>query len=238
MKWSTANFVFPFALFVAVEASEHILRLKEGVHAPTTLIGIEENSRVVIRCEHPSGSSENIKWLRTGASIDPKDKSEIVIENYDSVDHDGVYECSAKGMSASYRLRGEKKYDLPEGFRFCVGEEVSNCKHARVCRVEVSSEITSCICEIGWMGANCDSLDTVRSPVLSPPTQQVCSYWTPLVTGILFLSALFILAVCLYKFKVKSYNRPGNYCGHRDNSPKYTAVQGRIVATAEEADVV
>lgn len=87
------------------------------------------------------------------------DASFVEISNYQVVQDDGVYECSAvgsclasafeclcfqPGMSASYRLKGEKQQVLPPGLRFCYGEEMASCKHADNCYVDISTKHFSC----------------------------------------------------------------------------------------------
>ncbi|CAB3401134.1 unnamed protein product [Caenorhabditis bovis] len=199
------------SIVAIVNCGEHILRLQDDVHAGTTLIGVELGTSVVIRCEHPNKKIDSIRWLHGGMPIDPtyvkmnKEASFVEITNYVPENHDGVYECSAPGMSASYRLKGEKNHVLPEGFRYCYGEELANCDHAEVCHVEISSNITSCVCEQGWMGASCNVLDSVRTH--SVVTQPVCAYWPPFVTFLIFISVVVLLAYCLYKFKVRNPNR-------------------------------
>ncbi|CAI5456123.1 unnamed protein product [Caenorhabditis angaria] len=211
-------FIILLSIFIVfVEGGEHILRLQEGIHEATTLIGVEEGSSVLIRCEHPNGKTESLRWLHGGNEISEKylkqTKDAVFIEilKYNMYKDDGVFECSAPGMSASYRLKGEKKHILPEGFRQCQGEEFANCEHADFCQVEESTKHTSCVCEQGWMGASCNIFDTsVRSH--SVVSQPICAYWPPVVTFIVFLTIIFLLAYCLYKFKVRNphhYSKAG-----------------------------
>ncbi|PIC16641.1 hypothetical protein B9Z55_023183 [Caenorhabditis nigoni] len=95
---------FLSTIFGATMAGEHILRLQESVHAGTTLIGVEQGSSVLIRCEHPSGKSGSLRWLRGGTVIKPEyvktkiDASYVEITNYQPEKDDGVYECSAVGF--------------------------------------------------------------------------------------------------------------------------------------------
>uniref|UniRef100_A0A1I7T3H5 Ig-like domain-containing protein n=1 Tax=Caenorhabditis tropicalis TaxID=1561998 RepID=A0A1I7T3H5_9PELO len=208
--------LFLSAFFGVTLAGEHILRLQENVHAGTTLIGVEQGSSVLIRCEHPNGKPGSLRWLRGGTAIKPEyvktktDASYVEITNYQADKDDGVYECSAPGMSASYRLKGEKQHVLPEGFRYCYGEEMASCKHADQCLVETSTGHFSCVCEIGWMGAACDMIsDPVRvHPVITPP---VCAYWPPVVTLLVFIVIIVLLAYCLYKFKVRNPHHYSKY---------------------------
>ncbi|KAF1747330.1 hypothetical protein GCK72_023792 [Caenorhabditis remanei] len=209
-------FVYLSVLFQITIAGEHILRLEENIHSGTTLIGVEQGSSVLIRCEHPKDKTGSLRWLRGGTAIDPayvktkKDASYVEITDYQPDKDDGVYECSAPGMSASYRLKGEKKHILPDGFRLCYGEEMASCKHADQCHVETSSGHFSCVCEIGWMGAACDMIsDPVRvHPVITPP---VCAYWPPVVTLLVFIIIIVLLAYCLYKFKVRNPHHYSKY---------------------------
>uniref|UniRef100_A0A8R1E1H4 EGF-like domain-containing protein n=1 Tax=Caenorhabditis japonica TaxID=281687 RepID=A0A8R1E1H4_CAEJA len=203
--------LFLSAIFGSAIAGEHILRLKG-----TTLIGVEQSSSVLIRCEHPAGKVESLRWLQGGTAIKPEyvknksDASYVEITNYQAEQNDGVYECSAPGMSASYRLKGEKKHVLPEGFRYCYGEEMASCKHAEECLVEISTTHFSCVCEKGFSGEACDMIsDMVRTHSIT--TAPVCAYWPPVVTLLAFIAVIVLLAYGLYKFKVRNPHHYSKY---------------------------
>ncbi|CAA92132.1 Ig-like domain-containing protein [Caenorhabditis elegans] len=210
-------FIFLCAVIQVTNAGEHILRLQEGTHTGTTLIGVEQGSSVLIRCEHPNGKVASLRWLRGGSPIKSeyvktkKDASFVEITNYLPDKDNGVYECSAPGMSASYRLKGEKKHILPEGFRYCYGEEMASCKHADQCLVETSTGHFSCLCEVGWTGAACDMISEPPVRVDSVVTPPVCAYWPPVVTLLVFIVIIVLLAYCLYKFKVRNPHHYSKY---------------------------
>uniref|UniRef100_A0A1I7WYG4 Ig-like domain-containing protein n=1 Tax=Heterorhabditis bacteriophora TaxID=37862 RepID=A0A1I7WYG4_HETBA len=176
-----------------------------------TLISVQANSTVILKCEQTDRKILKVQWLHNGRDLDLKyvrtssvlDSSSITVDEYDFRVHDGVYECYVGTYSASFRLRGEDDVILPTGFRFCKGFENNQCDHARACMADGLGYI-SCInfkytkCDPGWMGQSCNVVQTAN--VISEP---VCPYWPPLVTLMAFITCIFVISICLYQFNAK-----------------------------------
>ncbi|KAK5965019.1 EGF domain-containing protein [Trichostrongylus colubriformis] len=198
-------------------ATEHVIQLRDPP-ASAVLISVPVNSSVTLRCEKPSNLPE-LQWLHNGNDLNLKvvrlsgdDLSSIHIERYITKHHDGVYECYAGTASASIRLRGEDIVILPPGFRFCHKSENTACDHARACMADGTGK-TSCVCYPGWSGESCNlPQDIQKANLINVP---VCPYWPPVITLMVFIFCVFILLVCVYKFKNRPPNKSFRYRGSK-----------------------
>uniref|UniRef100_A0A7I4Z5H5 Ig-like domain-containing protein n=1 Tax=Haemonchus contortus TaxID=6289 RepID=A0A7I4Z5H5_HAECO len=225
-------FIFFLGLFVISLATEHVLRLKGSSVAPdppesAVLISVPVNSSVTLRCEKSPNMSE-LQWLHNGNDLNfnvlrasGEHNSSLHIACYSTKHHDGVYECYSGAASASIRLRGEEEVVLPVGFRLCHKSENAACDHARACMADGTGK-TSCVCYSGWSGESCNlPQDIQKANLINVP---VCPYWPPVITLMVFIFCVFILLVCVYKYKNRPPSKSLRYRGSK-RFQNYTTVK-------------
>ncbi|KAE9414659.1 hypothetical protein Angca_001911 [Angiostrongylus cantonensis] len=192
-------------LTVKCLASEHILQLRDPP-LNTVLISVPVNSTVIIRCERPPNAPK-LRWLHNGNDpnlehivLSEDVRSSVILKQYNTKYHDGVYECYVGSLSASFRLRGEDSVTLPSGFRFCYKSENAACDHARACMADGMGR-KSCVCYPGWGGESCNlPHDVQKANLINAP---MCPYWRPMSALTVFMLCVTFLLIGVYSFKAK-----------------------------------